>query len=214
MIWAAVNGALEIQLAKTLDGGRSWTVSNAPGSRGACCLAMLALSASHVYLSTLTGAPSLFESKDGGGSWTRLTGLNLSYIETLAADPEDDAVLYAAGLLIENGEQYTNVLRKSIDGGATWFAPTDQFAAGHVDRVAVSRADGRVYVAVRTRADARVSSVFVSTDGGATFSAATSGLETHALTALAPMPSLPCAVYAATSDAGVFKTWSGGGGCP
>ncbi|HKU39246.1 MAG TPA: hypothetical protein VJR89_13890 [Polyangiales bacterium] len=212
VMYAVVDGVRQLFLARTNDAGETWSVGPGPGDRGACCLAMLAPSASHAYLSTLAQAPSLYETVDGGASWTRLT-LDLSYIESLAIDPYDSNVLYAAGLAHDAEGPTQGVLRKSIDAGATWFDPSTQLAQYAVDAVSVSNVDGRVYLTVRDSVEARDSIVLVSRDGAASFENASAGLDEQAVQAVVPISGLRCGAYAATREAGVFKTYSSGGAC-
>lgn len=210
VMYAVVDGIRALFLARTTDGGETWTVGPAPGARATCCLAMLAPSADHAYLSTLEDRPSLYETTDGGATWTALS-LDLSFIETLAADPHDTSVLYAAGLAHDAEGPAANVLRKTVDGGTTWFAPSSDLARYWVDAVSVSGVDGRVYVIVRESAEARETEVLVSRDGAQTFEAASAGLGEHAVQAVVPTAHFAGGAYAATRDAGVFKTFTSGG---
>jgi photosystem II stability/assembly factor-like uncharacterized protein len=210
VMYAVVDGVRALFLARTTDGGETWTVGAAPGARATCCLAMLAPSANHAYLSTLEDAPSLHETTDGGATW-KLLPLNLSFIETLAADPHDAKVLYAAGLAHGPEGPTGNVLRKSVDGGATWFAPSSELAQYSVDAVSVSNVDGRVYLIVRASVEARETEVLVSRDGAETFEPANTGLEQHVVQSVVPISYLAGGAYAATRDAGVFKTYTSGG---
>lgn len=213
VVYAAVDGARELFLARTIDGGQTWNVTPAPGGRGACCVTLLAQSANHAYLSTLSNPPNLWETVDGGATWTRLAGLDLAFVETLAADPRDPQVLYAAGVFSSDAGPSVGALRKSTDGGATWFAPSSQLARYSVGAFAVSNVDGRVYVNVRESPDASKSKLLVSVDGGLTFKRANRGLQGQSVSAIVPMSRLGCGAYAVTVEGDVFTTYDSGGAC-
>jgi hypothetical protein len=69
-----------------------------------------------------------------------------------------------------------------------------------VTALAISRGDPRTLLA-----GTRAGGVFRSTDGGATWSAFSTGLTTLAITRLAFDPQDPLVAYAGTWDGGVFK---------
>ncbi len=97
---------------------------------------------------------------------------------------------------------------RSLDSGATWteLAPlAGKSVQAFADDTAIP---GRVWAAVSL--DPAGASVYVSENGGTTWTSRSAGLTSTRLTALAIDPDAPETLYAGTADAGVFKTVDGG----
>ena len=185
------------------DGGMNWQPTRST-PRG-CCSQLVALSDEDLY--AFANFESFHRSFDGGASWaygTRFPGV--SQPAMFAVDMQDPEVLYAVSYAHADAG-----LSKSVDGGRTWFKPSARFDSKRASAVAVSEADGRVYV-VETRTDGPGYRVHVSTDGGVKFAVATSGLELSRIRRVVPHPNLPCVAFAVT-DRGIFRTLNAGGTC-
>ncbi len=155
----------------------------------------------------------VFKSTDAGATWNDLvTGATL-----LAIDPQDTSTLYA----LAGG--YPQGLYKSVDGGANWTRLT-AFSAGlfAVGLVIDPQNHNTLYAPVMGDFAAHtVSSVYKSTDGGASWKESVNGLQTtfslndvaNALPfaggGLTIDPKIPGTIYATTFAAGVFKSTDG-----
>jgi len=111
------------QLARTTDGGATWT-SWTPRNQDGAPISLRPVVADPFTAGSLYGSvgPVLFHSSDGGKIWRSsspfppffvVSGVGLS---GLAADPFHAGVLFAAGFL-DNG---TSVVLRSADGGQSW----------------------------------------------------------------------------------------------
>jgi photosystem II stability/assembly factor-like uncharacterized protein len=124
-------------------------------------------------------------------------------VDSLAMDPDDPNVLYAAGGALG--------LYKTVDGGATWTSSSQ----GLVDTpgvVAVAASDAStLYAGMCCAQDP--GGVFRSTDAGATWSPANTGIDQYGAFDLAIDPVDPLTIYAslyADPDYVVMKTTDGG----
>src|SRR5581483_4235086 len=172
--------------------------------------------------STFYGVPGsggVAKSIDGAVTWmaasTGLPSGPTSGIATLAIDPTASGTLYAgtSGALFSSGTIY-----KTIDGGNSWNPsgtglPTSTILNPlTIDSIVVDPATPtRVYAAAYSFG------VFVSTDGGASWSQANNASLDPSVRVLAIDPVVPTTIYAGT-DSGVYRSldrgvsWTGGGG--
>ncbi|MFZ1983192.1 MAG: hypothetical protein WAU91_02190, partial [Desulfatitalea sp.] len=118
------------QVLRSTDGGATFTAVldgiNQAGQR--YCMNTLALDpadAGHVlagggdfHNAKIVG--DLWESWDGGGTWTR-TGLTNIIVNAVLIDPRDANTLYAG---CEFSQNYVEPIWKSVDGGRTWTPKT------------------------------------------------------------------------------------------
>ena len=124
----------------------------------------------------------MWRSQDKGETWIKTTGSNdLQSVTAVAQDPrpgQTNTWYYATGEYSGNSASatdafyYGNGIFKSIDGGRSW-TPLPSTTEGAIDEfdqcfdinheLAVSPADGAIFVA-------NYCGIFVSTDGGASFS--------------------------------------------
>ncbi len=198
----------------SVDGGRTWTVASA-GYTGAQVRDIVVDPgvAGRVLAAARSG---LFASFDGGQAWAGLSYPPASAMEwtAVAVDPGNPQHVLAAN-------NWNRAILESHDAGRTWrqtnayfekptggwraiaFAPSDPatayagsagfYSAGSFDEQIAGRG------------------VYVSHDGGATWTPANSSLIQKAhVTGLAIDPHNPQQVYAATSQGGIFKSADGG----
>jgi photosystem II stability/assembly factor-like uncharacterized protein len=205
-----VNGALW----KSLDGGSSWQAVGAELpylflGEGVTSLVIDPLTRSTLYAETDF---ALWKSVNGARSWAALPAPHdgfFGYPNALAIDPHTPAILYAGG---DSG------LFKSTDGGATW-ASIARFRHRIVTSVVVDPVlPRRVYAGLEQQPGSQLPTLFVSTDRGATWRPADSGLAPRApgsglvapsVWSLAVSPAAHLSVYAGTYD-GVWKSTDGG----
>ena len=194
-----------VQLFRSADRGGSWQALTVPAG-----LSDVFLAVTRAQLFTASELGGMFASQDGGRTWTR-SDIDLMAVSGLAVDPRDRQVLYAAARLSRTPYPLRGGLRKSIDGGRSWFAPYEPLAEAEVTGLAVGAVDGRLYV--RTSLHASEQPVLTSADGGSTFTPAGDGLAPNAVSVLASDPFEPCTAYAGTVGQGVFVTQRAGGTC-
>ena len=163
-----------------------------------------------LYASTLGPGfgGGVFKSADGGGNWTAVnTGLTcggaLCGVSALAIDPTAPTTLYAgtsAGVF------------KSADGGGNWTAVNTGLTSTSVNALALDpTAPTTLYASAATLVGKYFySSVYKSTDGGASWNAVNTGLTNTQISTVALDPQTPTTVYAGTWG-GVFKSTDGGG---
>ena len=185
---------------KSTNGGSSWSAAST-GLSGPYFSSVFALAIdpgtpSRLYAATDAG---LFQSTDSGTSWSP-SSLNVSWVYTIAIDPRTPTTLYA-------GTQGVGVFR-SMDAGSSWSAInsgmpdntglTLSIATLAIDPTAPSTLyAGRIIDQVNgviTNGGA-----YRSTNGGATWTSASTGLSTNPLSvrALAIDPAAPSTLYAA-----------------
>lgn len=168
------------------DGGHHWAPIDLVGDWfEASAVAVHPDDANHVYVGTRTfpdtssaTADGIYESSDGGKTWTKLSAGSIG-IHDLAIAPRDHDVMYAGTV--------TGLL-KSTDGGQSWL-PADTGLEGRpVTQVIVDpRDDGVVFA--RTHGHGPL---FKTIDGGATWRQIR-----QVVTAIALSPSQPDVVYSA-----------------
>ena len=152
----------------------------------------------------------LFESTDGGATWTRRYTLNdpetsLSFPASLAFDPARPERIYAGVTSSDPGGALRDgFVLVSADAGATWERSLEGTA---FPQLAVDAA-GDVYVGSSANGNP---GYFVSRDAGATWQTISKGLpEDHANSGLVAHPTLPGVLYASTGTA-MYFTLDGGG---
>ncbi len=188
---------------KSTDGGASWAAIG-PTNSGVLALAINPATPTTLYAGTRGGVS---KSTDGGATWVAAnTGLPVApHVGTLAIDPATPTTLYAG--------TYRGGVFKSTDGGTTWVAASTGLTNTSVRALAIDPATpSTVYAAGTTDYQVGTSGggVFKSTDGGATWIAANTGLTDTYVTSLAINPATPATLYAGTFGGGAFKTTDGG----
>lgn len=226
------SGSSEQLIAKSTDGGGSWLVSALPNTYSVYTLAVDRSAPETIY----AAGDNLYRSTDGGGTWVTLlpsgppswalfalavpsgpagtlylasptggafrsadsgttvvpinTGLpppHSASLTAIAVDQTDASTLYVGGF---------GVFR-SADAGATW---TLVLSGGYYRTLlVVPTIPAAVYAASG-------SDVYRSVDRGVTWTLARKGLPASIVQTLAFDPTPPGSIYAATIDAGVFRT--------
>lgn len=178
---------------KSRDAGRHFDAVN----DGLTNLAIAALAVDPVHCEIVyAGAfgSGIFKTVDGGRTWTA-TSETAPTVLWLAVDPMRPSIVYA-------GLQGGFVLRRSVDGGATWFNASRGIPAVGVWSIQVDRAHPDVLYAGTAGAGG-----FKSTDGGATWQAMPLP---SIVWALAIDPRDSSVVYAGTNGDGVWRSSDGG----
>jgi photosystem II stability/assembly factor-like uncharacterized protein len=106
------------KILRTADGGASWTVQlTAPGDYLRC----VAFANSNVgWVGTLTRARRLYQTANGGGTWTPAAGLPVDApVAVCGLSVVSDQVVFAAG---SNRPTDSPRMMKTSDGGASWSA--------------------------------------------------------------------------------------------
>ena len=199
-------GGIAAGVYKSVDGGLNWSDPTGPFTTSS--MYKLAISGSNPQVLLASTGEGIFQTNDGGGSWSNaLPG----YGKAIAIDPADEQILYAG---LASGSSGTGQFLRSPDGGTTWTAP-----AGAPTRwtpsIAIHPLAPDVVYALFPFGPAAApltDQVFRSTDRGLTFSPAGSGLVSPAgsLGSLAVDPSQAQVVYAAPGQGGqVFRTTDG-----
>jgi len=187
---------------KSTDAGSSWrVVANLPGSPQA--LAIDPQTPTTLYLRAYR---RVYKSTDGGGRWTLVnTSLPGSYLSTqnLVIDPQTPTTLYAG--------TFGEGVFKSTDGGGSWnavntglptYPPGYYYPHSNVEALAIDpQTPTTLYL--------DMGGVYKSTDGGGSWSPASTGLGGGTIHSLAIDPQTPTTLYAGTW--GIFKSTDGGG---
>jgi photosystem II stability/assembly factor-like uncharacterized protein len=190
---------------KSADAGSSWrVVANLSGSPQA--LAIDPQTPTTLYLRAYR---RVYKSTDGGDRWTLVnTSLPGSYlsVQNLVIDPQTPTTLYAG--------TFGDGVFKSTDGGGTWNAvntglPTPYSPGSYpsVDALAIDpQTPTTLYLGLGDG-----SGVYKSTNGGGSWSPASTGLGEGPIYSLAIDPQTPTTLYAAVGYGGIFKSTDGGG---
>lgn len=195
------------------DGGKTWAVAS-KGYTGAQTrgIAVDPTVAGTVYAAARSG---LYGSADGGSEWVGLSHPPTAALEwqVVAVDPSDANHLLAAN-------NWHGMIWESRDRGASWRAASESLGSDLYFRsIAFAPSDPSVVYAGSAEFysagtfDSRLAAdgVFMSRDGGATWSEANDATSADAqITALAISSSDPNVVYAASGNRGVLKTINGG----
>jgi len=198
------------EIFKSTDGGGSWNEfdSGLPSNLWIGSLVIDSQNTGTVYAGTEGG---VFKSTDGGANWSSANvGMSTMEVEALATDPQNPSTIYTG----TGWSGSANGLFKSTDGGANWTAadsglPSD---ANGIRALAIDPQNpGTIYGGTDQGDIGPPVGVFKSTDGAASWSAASSGLPSNLgwFSALAIDPKNPSTVYAGTG-AGAFKSTDGG----
>ena len=205
------NGPTQVAMLRSIDGGQSWNIIPNKLLGGASVTSLvISASAPSVLFAVAPSGPSgtaIFKSTDGGDSWAPLnpglpTGADVS---SLVIDPTNSSRIYLA---VNFYFAEVGGIVQSDDGGATWTAIQPDFPADTpVDYLAIDPSSPSTFYALANHA------IFKSTDGGATWAGAGSGLNAVDVFALGVSPLEASTLYASAGNS-LFKsadagaTWS------
>jgi len=152
-----------------------------------------------------TAGAGVYKSTDGGNTWKQTnTGLPASTVNAIAIDPGTPSTLYVAVTSIG--------VYKSVDSGATWAAASSGMTANsEIHAIAINPVTpSTLYAAPDAVGGVADGTVYVSNNGGATWTGASGipgGLGLHTV---AVDPVTPSNVYAGVFGAGVYLSTDGG----
>src|SRR6266480_3262224 len=177
----APGGSLGGTLYRSSDGGNTWSDITALDGTSVFDIEFAPAPDNTTYLGT---QHSVRKSTDGGLSWVTLNlgiGAN-DQVFDVTIDPSDPSILWAA-IADALASQPVNVIR-STDGGATWADRTPPHAAPMSGRaIAVDPNDSNTVIAV-FGGDFGGGEVWVSTDGGDSWTDRSAGLPDNPLNAV------------------------------
>jgi photosystem II stability/assembly factor-like uncharacterized protein len=190
--WAAQTGRAASQAA--------WTVAG-PAGGDARAFAAAPGDPSHLYLGTTNSW--LYESKDGGASWSRLAKIDPIdgfVLDSIVVDASDPATLFVGAWK----DSANGGLWVSHDGGHSWTEPAD-LKGQSIHALAQAHSDARILFA------GTLKGVYRSKDTGATWQqiSPAGDREIHEVESLAVDPGNPDVVYAGTWHL-PWKTTDGG----
>lgn len=210
--------AVGTEIAKSVDGGVSWTVPQPPVPPGPSVVGtsdwpfnVTGLAIDPRSPGTLFAAASagrVFKSTDGGASWSA-TGPGLrprSQILSVAIDPFQSSVIYAG----------TSVgVFKSADGGASWQPARSGMGRAEISALAADPVvPGRVYAAavavVHGKVQATAPHLFVSQDSGSTWTGHRLAADNPLVDCLLASSAAAGTVYACGRAEGLFRSADGG----
>lgn len=190
-------------LMRSDDGGFSWR--ELAGTEGLYASLVMA-TPSAVYAN---GFPDhtfqqdeLRRSTDGGATWSTILDLPVrdALITAVAEDPRNPQRLWVAFQeLNANVRPRAGGIFSTTDGGAHWKLTRLAGNPPVVSLLLDSRRAGRIFAA------AGVGAVFVSEDGGATWTSLSGGLPPARVVDLQATPLAPGTIYAATAGGSVYK---------
>jgi photosystem II stability/assembly factor-like uncharacterized protein len=200
-------GARSGQIYKTGDGGEHWQVVDFTFDELSDQNVMLIMDPQndlHIYFST---QGTLYETKDGGGTWRSVKlgkpgAACPNYLNTtnsLAIHPANGNVLYASQWEgSQSGNQCTEGIYKSIDGGQTWTLTGLQ--KRNIGWISIEvNPDGKEYVYALDQSR----TLYVSSDGGVIW-------EESSLQGCGAVAALSQGGALAVCDSGLEKTTDGG----
>jgi hypothetical protein len=164
-------------VAKSLDGGQTWTTTNngatIDGNNPALSMAISSTNPNVVYVATapVASTAKIFTTRSGGTTWTNITGsLPSRYPIDMAVDPANDSIAYVVYSGFGTSHCY-----KTTNAGASWInignglpdVPTSSIAIDPSNR-------NMIYVGNDL-------GVFVSADGGTSWQTFTEGMPEAAI---------------------------------
>ncbi|MGA8736126.1 MAG: YCF48-related protein [Terriglobales bacterium] len=155
----------------------------------------------HIFLGTGTG--SVFESLDGGHSWSRFAHLGVGndyVLDHIVIDPQNPELMFISAWSVED-EKAGDVFR-SRDGGKTWETLTPMHGKS-VRALALAASDSKVLTA------GALDGVYRSKDSGETWEHISPAAEIRDVESIAVDPKDPNVVYAGTWHL-AWKTNDGG----
>lgn len=158
----------------------------------------------HIYMGTTSGW--IYQTEDGGSSWTRLARLGSSYdedlvLDNIVVDEADPNTLFVGAWVLDRAD---GGLFISHDSGATWRS-VQAMRGQSIRALAQAPSDRRILVAGTLRG------VYRSEDGGVQWTQISppQSLEIHEVESVAIDPNRPDTIYAGTWHL-PWKTTDGG----
>lgn len=178
------------------DGGGAWIESAT--ELNTLTIAVDPATPTTVYAGTAQG---LFKSIDGGASFTSAnTGITDFTVVSLASDPEDPAIKYAA-------TTHSGILR-STDSGASWSPFNDGLNDLQTTSIAIDASSSPAMLVAGTMNEGLFR--FPALNGNPVWERLGDELATRKIVAIVADPSRSGTLYAGTSTSGVLVTGNGG----
>ncbi len=198
---------------KSTDGGATWSPAGSGlGGAGESAASLLSdLAIDPQTPSTLFAAvgDTVFRSQDGAASWTASgAGLRPNLrVKTVVLDPAAPSTVYAG----------TSIgVWKSTDGGASWLPARQGMALAPLAPIAALAVDPQAHETVYAGAspgslvDGQARGLYVSTDGGASWTAQPVAAGNPRVSCLAVSPA-DHSVFACAQGRGLYRSLGGGG---
>src|SRR5450830_726295 len=191
---------------RSKDSGTTWTAVNTGlTNKTVSSLAINPLTPTTLY--AVIGS-RVFRSVNSGTTWTAVnTGLTAQAVSCLAINPLTPTTLYAGG---------SSVFR-SVDSGDHWTVTNTGLTGIRVTSLAINpKAPTTLYAGTDSGEDPIVGpaiasgGVFRSTNSGATWTAANTGLMAQRVFSLVINPLTPTTMYVGTNGSGVFRSVNSG----
>ncbi|MCX7805548.1 MAG: hypothetical protein N3A38_10215 [Planctomycetota bacterium] len=157
---------------KSADDGRTWKAANSglghPDNMNVCRVAVHADGTVFALVTATVGGfredgVGLYRSRDGGGSWERITApLGLLWPKDFAVHPSDSRIIFIGAA--DAGGRKQGGLYRTADGGASW-KRVARFGAEHFGAYFHPKRPGWVYATMCEGAPEKAS-LWLSTDNG------------------------------------------------
>jgi photosystem II stability/assembly factor-like uncharacterized protein len=175
VLYALYNNGLSAQVAKSTDGGLTWSILNLPlaADDSVVDLAIDPQQSSTVFVAT--SAEGVLKSVDQGATWSSASsGLPQDAVSALVISESDPLTLYAGTSIACDCGYLGDGVFKSTDGGSSWTAINSGLPGGSVFLVAVDPRDAAtVYLGLSWEGG---NTLFKSSDGGANWDRFGSGI--------------------------------------
>jgi photosystem II stability/assembly factor-like uncharacterized protein len=182
-------------LLKSTDGGQTWNTFTLPYEGASAALIIDPADPQRLFSSGY----GISRSFDGGETWEQVSAKGMGNFLPLA--------LSSGRLYAIEATMYRSPMYRSDDGGTTWWVTLNELPAGAVALQADPAHPGRLWAGLVNYG------IYLSEDGGGSWSQRNAGIQTHAwINALAISPSNVDVMYAAADVPypGVYRTIDGG----
>jgi hypothetical protein len=153
---------LSLGVFKSTDGGNTWAATSLAFSlSNGRTLSRILVNPTNPSIVIAGGRAGIYRSTNAGSTWTQVSTANIRDLEFKPGDP---SVVYAGGYA---GAGFL----RSTDGGVTWVKNTVSMATG-IQRIAVAVSPlnaNYVYCLAATSSASGFEGLYLSTDGGTTF---------------------------------------------